>query len=127
MQEDSGVRNLTPAAASIDTAELNPEADMVNQEELNQEQVQNMLEHLTLLAAENPRGWMVARAIAYIATIPSCTECVEEFSAQETDSKALRLLTENYLINTMGMTFEMALKVCDVIRSLIPVMGHATT
>ncbi|KAK8784581.1 hypothetical protein V5799_009052 [Amblyomma americanum] len=127
MQEDAGVRNLTLAAARIDTGEPNPEADMVNQEELNQEQVQNLLEDLALLAAQNPRGWTVASAIACIAAIPSCTECVEELSAQVTNRKALRLLTEDYLINTVGMTFGMALKVCDVIRSLIPVMGHATT
>ncbi|XP_077497019.1 polyhomeotic-like protein 3 [Amblyomma americanum] len=100
---------------------------MVNQEELNQEKVQNLLDHLALLAAENPRCWTVASAIAYIATIPSCTQCVEEFSAQVANKKALRLLTEDYLINTMGMTIGMALKVCHVIRSLIPVMGHTTT
>ncbi|KAK8775579.1 hypothetical protein V5799_031085 [Amblyomma americanum] len=100
---------------------------MANQEELNREQVQNLLEHLALLAAENPRGWTVAGAIAHIASIPSCTGCVEEFSAQVTNRKALRLLTEEYLVNTMGMNFGMALKVCDVIRSLIPAVDHATT
>ncbi|XP_077497445.1 polyhomeotic-like protein 2 [Amblyomma americanum] len=112
--EDSSLRHLTPETARNDVAESNPGENIVSQERM-----EHLLEHLALLAAENPRGWTVADAIAYIATIPSCTGCVEEFSAQITGREALFLLNEDYLINTMGLTLGLALKVCDVVRSLI--------
>ncbi|XP_077489232.1 uncharacterized protein LOC144100061 isoform X2 [Amblyomma americanum] len=124
--EDSGGRNLTQQAAGIDTAEPNLEADLINQEKVNQARMEHLLEHLALLAAENPRGWTVAKAIAYIAKIPSCTECVEEFSAQITDREALFQLTEDYLINTMGFSLGLALKVCDVVRFLIETTRHGS-